>query len=154
MDAFDKQQFPTKKQTPKTIKLEAKQLATDIAQLKQDLIDKGQATDLFAAEKQSGSLEGIFGNVFQTAFGQDVYPSIESKASHLLYFIVKNHPFNDGNKRTGAFAFVWLLQKARYTFRDKITPEALTAITLLIATSDPKDKERIVDLVILLLQGK
>jgi len=94
------------------------------------------------------------GNIFQTAFGNDVYPSLESKASHLLYFIVKNHPFNDGNKRSGAFAFIWFLQKSKYQFRDKITPEALTAITLMIAISDPKEKEKMVNLVILLLMGK
>jgi prophage maintenance system killer protein len=80
-----------------------------------------------------------------------VYPSIESKAAHLLYFIVKNHPFVDGNKRSGAFAFIRLLQKAKIPFKDKITPEALTILTLLIATSNPKDKEKLIDLVIMLL---
>jgi prophage maintenance system killer protein len=89
--------------------------------------------------------------VFQSAFGQDVYPSVESKAAHLLYFVIKNHPFDDGNKRSGAFAFVRLLQKAGYNYRQSITPQALTALALLIATSDPKDKSRIIDLVILLL---
>lgn len=118
------------------------------------MIKKNEATDLFAQEKQLGSLEGVLGNVFQSTFGEDVYPSIESKASHLLYFIIKNHPFNDGNKRSGAFTFIWFLQKAKYSFREKITPEALTAITLLIATSDPKDKQRMIDLMILLLSGK
>lgn len=154
LDAFDKESFQTKKQTQKTIKLEAGKLYQDIAILKQELIDKKQATELFAQEKSAGSLEGIIGNIFQTAFGEDVYPSIESKASHLLYFIVKNHPFTDGNKRSGAFACIWFLQKAQYKFRDKITPEALTAITLMIAISDPKDKQRMIDLVILLLRGK
>jgi len=67
---------------------------------------------------------------------------------------VKNHPFIDGNKRSGAFAFIWFLQKAEYSFRGKISPEALTAITLLIAQSHPQEKERMIDLVILLLSGK
>ena len=71
-----------------------------------------------------------------------------------MYFTIKNHPFTDGNKRSGAFSFIRFLQKAGYDFRGKITPEALTALTLLIATSDPKDKERIIELVILLLVGK
>lgn len=154
LDAFDKENFQTKKQTQKSIKVEAKKLYVDLDILKKDLKAKEEATDFFAEEKQKGSLEGILGNVFQSAFGEDVYPSIESKAAHFLYFIVKNHPFTDGNKRSGAFAFIWFLQKAKYGFRDKITPEALTAITLLIATSDPKEKQRMVDLVILLLSGK
>jgi len=154
LDAFDKERLQTKKITKKSIKLDAKKLYEDLEILKKELIAKNEATGLFAQEKQKGSLEGILGNVFQSAFGQDVYPSIESKAAHLLYFIVKNHPFNDGNKRSGAFAFIWFLQKAKYGFIDKITPQALTAITLLIAISDPKDKQRMIDLVILLLTGK
>lgn len=153
LGAFDREKFQTKKQTQKSVKLEAKKLYKDLEVLKKDLISKNEATELFAQEKQKGNLEGILGNIFQTAFRKDVYPSIESKASHLLYFIIKNHPFNDGNKRSGAFTFIWFLQKTKYSFKDKITPEALTAITLLIATSDPKDKQNMVDLVILLLTG-
>lgn len=80
-----------------------------------------------------------------------MYQSVEEKAAHLLYFIVKNHPFNDGNKRSGAFAFVWFLKKAGFPFRSKITPEALTALTLLLAESNPNDKDRMVGLTILLL---
>jgi death-on-curing family protein len=151
LDAFDKQTFNPSKQTAKKIKLEGKKLYDDILKLKQNLIQQHQTTDLFAQEKEAGSLEGIFGNIFQSAFGKDVYTSVESKAAHLLYFIIKNHPFTDGNKRSGAFAFVRFLQKVGYDFRAKITPEALTTMALLVATSDPKDKQRIVDLVILLL---
>ncbi len=83
--------------------------------------------------------------------GKNVYESIEEKAAHLLYFIVKNHPFSDGNKRSGAFAFVWFLRKAKILNTTRITPEALTALTLLVAESDPKDKEQIVGLVMMLL---
>jgi death-on-curing family protein len=125
-----------------------------VAQLKADLIANNQATQLFAQEKKKDALAGIFGNVFQSVFGEDAYPTIEEKAAHLLYFIVKNHPFNDGNKRTGAFAFIWFLQKAQLDFRAKITPEALTAITLLIAQSNPVDKDKIIGLVVILLIGK
>lgn len=154
LDAFDKEQFQTNQQTQKSIHLEASKLYQDLKIFKNELTQKGEATDIFAQEKQKGSLEGIFGNIFQTALGEDVYPSIESKAAHLLYFIVKNHPFNDGNKRSGAFTFIWFLQKTKYNFQNKITPEALTAITLLIATSDPKDKQKMIDLTILLLSRK
>jgi len=153
LDAFDKENFKIKKQTQKSIKVEAQKLYQDLEIFKKELVAKNETTIFFAQEKQKGSLEGILGNIFQTAFRQELYPSIESKAAHLLYFIVKNHPFNDGNKRTGAFAFIWFLQKAKYRFIDKITPEALTVITLLIATSNPKEKQKMIDLVILLLTG-
>jgi prophage maintenance system killer protein len=96
-------------------------------------------------------LEWILGNIFQSAFGEDAYPTLEEKAAHLLYFVVKNHPFADGNKRSWAFSFVRFLQKAWHSFQKAITPEALTALTLLIATSNPKDKERVVWLVVQLL---
>ncbi len=84
---------------------------------------------------------GIVGNVFQSFGKKDVYPTIEEKAAHLLYFIVKNHPFIDGNKRSGAFSFVWFLRKIG-ALRASLTPEALTALTLLVAESKPKDKEK------------
>ncbi len=109
---------------------------------------------MFGQEKQTGNLAGIVGNVMQSVFGEDAYPSIEQKAAHLLYFIIKNHPFNDGNKRSGAFAFVWFLHRAGLDFSRRITPETLTALTLLIAESSPKDKDRMVGLVILILNGK
>lgn len=75
---------------------------------------------------------------------QDVYPSIEEKAAHLLYFIVKNHPFVDGNKRSGAYAFIWFLKRAGILDLTRLTPSALT---LLIAESDPKDKDKMIGLI-------
>jgi prophage maintenance system killer protein len=80
-----------------------------------------------------------------------VYENLEEKAAHLLYFIVKDHPFSDGNKRSGAFAFVWFLKKAKILDTNKITPEALTALTLLVAESDPREKEQVTGLIIMLL---
>lgn len=112
---------------------------------------KKKVTELFAQEKKVGTVEGIIGNVFQTAFGKDVYPSTAEKAANLLYFMVKNHPFTDGNKRSGAFAFVWFLRKAGL-LRASLSPEALTALTLLIAESNPRDKEKMVGLVVMLIK--
>lgn len=129
------------------------ELGKALRELKTDLIEKKEATELFAQEKQAGNLAGIVGNVMQSVFGEDAYPSVEEKAAHLLYFIIKNHPFNDGNKRSGAFAFVWFLHRAGVDFSGRITPETLTALALLIAESSPKDKDRMVGLVILLLNG-
>lgn len=150
LDKYDRNEFP-KEGTLLTVQTNARELMNDLQQLKKQLIQKGEASELFAQEKQPGNLQGIFGNVFQTVFGQDAYPAIEDKAAHLLYFIVKNHPFNDGNKRCGAFSFIWLLQKAGYPFQDKISPETLTTLTLLIAESNPSDKEKMIGIIKLLL---
>jgi len=87
-----------------------------------------------------------------SAAGKDLYPTVEGKAVHLLYFIIKNHPFIDGNKRSAAFSFVWFLKKAGLLEQSKITPPALTALTLFIAESNPKNKDRMVKLVLQLLK--
>ena len=151
LEAYDEGRLPDGGTTQKKVHIEAKELYDAVADLKKKLIRKRSATELFAQEKRVGALEGILGNVMQSAFGEEMYPSVEEKAAHLLYFIVKNHPFNDGNKRTGAFAFVWFLQKNRFPFRTKITPEALTALTLLVAESKPREKDRMIGLILLLL---
>lgn len=151
LDSFDKKIDFKQPQTISEIKIDAKRLYEVIAVLKQELIKKWEATELFALEKEQWTLWGIFANIFQSAFWEDVYQSIESKASHLLYFVVKNHPFNDGNKRSGAFAFIRFLQKANYPFMSHISPEALAAITLLVAASNPREKEKVIALIMLLL---
>ncbi len=152
LESYDEDKFPIKGSTKKKVKIQADELYEAVAKFKKELIKKKQATELFAQEKKQKTLEGILGNVLQAVFGQDVYLTVEEKAIHLLYFVVKNHPFTDGNKRTGAFAFIWFLQKVGIKFRHKITPEALTAITLLVVESKPKDKDRIVGLLLLLLK--
>jgi len=136
------------------VKVSAIELSKDLQHLKNELIKRGEASPLFAQEKRVGNLAGIVGNVFQTVFGQDAYPSIEEKAAHLLYFIIKNHPFNDGNKRSGAFAFIWFLNKVGYDFRSKINPETLTTLTILIAESKAEDKNRMLGIVLLLLDTR
>jgi len=151
LDAYDTDTFPKTDSSKKKVRFTAEELSKALQELKQELIAKKQATELFGQEKNSGAVEGIIGNVFQTAFGKDVYPSAKKKAAHLLYFIIKNHPFTDGNKRSGAFAFVWFLRKAGL-LRASLTPEALTALTLLIAESNPKDKDKMVGVVMLLLR--
>ncbi len=146
LDRYDKNTFP-ENGTKQEVKASAKDLAKDLQKLKQELINKGEATVLFAQEKKKGNLEGIFESVFQTVFGEDAYPTIEEKAAHLLYFVVKNHPFNDGNKRSGAFCFIWFLQKTSYPFQNKVSPETLTVLTILIAESNPSDKEKMIGIV-------
>ncbi|WP_324781188.1 virulence protein RhuM/Fic/DOC family protein [Thiobacillus sedimenti] len=101
------------------------------------------ASSLFGREKDDG-LEGSLSAVMQTFDGQEVYPSLEEKAAHLLYFLVKNHHFVDGNKRIAAALFLWFLQKNQALYRadggKRIADNALVAMTLLIAESRPDEK--------------
>ncbi len=152
LENFDKWNLPKKWFTKDDIKLETKELYKDIEILKKDLIQKWLATEMFAQEKNKWNLEWIFGNIFASFLWEDLYETIEEKASNLLYFVIKNHPFNDGNKRTWAFCFVWFLQKYNYDFQEIISPETLTILTLLIANSVPKEKDRMVWLILLILK--
>lgn len=153
LDHFDRCTFP-QPSNQQEISLTATELMHDIHKLKQTLMQQWQASDLFAQEKMPGNLEWIVWNVFQSVFGVDAYPSIEEKAAHLLYFIVKNHPFDDGNKRSGAFAFIRFLQKVWFDFAAIINPQTLATLTILIAQSDPKEKEKMIWLVLLLLSNQ
>ncbi len=118
------------------------------------LRERFQAGPLFGQEKDAG-LESSLAAVFQTVGGQDAYPTIEDKAAHLLYFLVKNHPFVDGNKRIGAALFLWFLEKNNALFTQngerRISEEALVALTLLMAESEPRDREAILQVTALLL---
>ncbi|MCE3252084.1 MAG: Death-on-curing family protein [Cellvibrio sp.] len=118
------------------------------------LIERGEATDLFAKAHGDG-LAATLGNLDQTIFGEPAYPTIESKAAHLLYFIVKNHPFTDGNKRSGAFLFVDFLHRNKKLFTARgepiINDTGLAALTLLVAESDPKQKEVLIRLIMNML---
>jgi len=152
IDAYDKEILKAVGSTKKAIKLSGKELTDAIANLRSDLIKTGGATDIFAQEREAGSIAGIVGNVMQSFGGKDVYATLEEKAAHLLYFMVKNHPFVDGNKRSGAFAFIWFLRKAKIKTLRNINQSALTALTLLIAESDPKKKDQMVALVTQMLK--
>ncbi len=151
LDAYDRSELPTVGATKKQVKLTGEELTGAILEFKQELMRKGEATDLFGSERERDSITGIVGNVLQSFGGKDLYASVEEKAVHFLYFIVKNHPFADGNKRSGAFSFVWFLKKAGILEIRQMSPQALTAVTLLVAESDPKDKDRVVGLLLMLL---
>lgn len=151
LDAYDKELLAPTKVSKKKVQLTAKELVDSLTVLKRELLKKGEATENFAQPRTAQSLEGIVGNVMQSFGGQEVYPTVESKAAHLLYFIIKNHPFVDGNKRSGAYAFVWFLRKARVLDMKRLSPTALTALTLLIAESNPADKEKVTALVAMLI---
>lgn len=152
LDAYDREDLSAIGTTKKKIKLAGTELLGAIGNLREELIKKGEATDIFAHERFSGSIEGIVGNVMQSFGGKEVYQTLEEKAAHLLYFMVKNHPFTDGNKRSGAFAFVWFLRKHGVKGAKNINPTGLVAITLLIAESDPAHKDKMTALVVELLR--
>lgn len=153
LDAYDKDQLANFGKTKKSVSLTAKELEAAIFELKTELFKKGEASEIFARARETQGVAGIVGNVMQSFAGKALYPSLEEKAAHLLYFLVKNHPFIDGNKRCGAFAFIWFLKKCNLLDQKKLTPPALTAITLLIAESDPKQKNKMVRLVLQMLRG-
>lgn len=125
-----------------------------LAHLKQNLMEKGEATELFAKPRGDG-LEALLGNLDQSVFGEAAYPTIQSKAAHLLYFVVKNHPFTDGNKRSGAFLFVDFLHRNNHLINKQgqaiINDTGLAALTLLVAESNPKQKETLIRLIMNML---
>lgn len=127
-----------------------------IATLKADMLGRGEASKLFGNQKDD-SFAGILGNILQSFGGEYLYPSIEEQAAHLLYFVIKNHPFSDGNKRIGAFLFIWLLQRNRHHLKSdgelKINDNALAAIALLVAQSDPAQKQLMIHLIMNLIRG-
>jgi len=130
--------------------LEYKDAREAIHCLKKQLIYTKEASDLFGREKDS-AFEGILGSLYQTFDGLELYPSLQEKAAHLIYFVIKDHPFNDGNKRIGSLLFLLFLQMNQFDAQGRISPEALTAIALVIAESNPVDKDLIVKLVVNLL---
>ncbi len=112
------------------------------------------ATDLFGHEKDD-SFKSSLGAIYQTAFGEEVYPSIEEKAANLLYFIVKNHSFSDGNKRIAAAIFIYFMKRNNILYKEngdkRITDNTIVAITLMIATSKSNEKDIIVKVLVNLI---
>ena len=136
----------------KDTKITAKNFEKDLEIFKNELIKKNEATEFFATERVNGNLESIFCNVFQSFGGVDVYKTLEEKASNLLYFMIKNHPFVDGNKRSGAYSFIWFLKNNNILNINKINPQTLTILTILIAESNQKDKEKMIGLILQILK--
>jgi death-on-curing family protein len=140
-----------------TYELKYEETSFVIMELKNKLIDLKEASELFGNPKDE-SFKGILGNIVQTFDGKYLYPSIEEQAAHLLYFVIKNHPFSDGNKRIGAFLFIWFLDKNKHRFKKsgevKINDNALVALALLVAQSNPDEKELMIKLIINLIDSQ
>jgi len=158
LNKFDSHNLSTEKLNENiTYEIKYNEANEAITELKKQLIPKKEATQLFGNQKDD-SFKGILGNIVQSFGGEYLYKSIEEQAAHLLYFIIKNHPFSDGNKRIGAFMFVWFLEKNKHRFKQdgevKINDNGLVALALLVAQSNPNDKELMVQLIINLINSR
>ncbi|CEN53467.1 RhuM family protein [Capnocytophaga canis] len=150
LQAYDQQSLPKsslKNQEMNVLPYEDVLKAID--QLKKSLVEKGEASELFGQIRSSG-LESALATIEQ-GFGEEYfYPNVASRAAHLLYFIIKNHPFADGNKRTGAFLFLWYLRINQHLLQkpveNLINDNTLVALALLVAESKPEQKELIIRL--------
>lgn len=130
--------------------LELESVLAAIAELKQNLMDKGEATELFGQLRGNG-LASSLSTIEQGFGGEWFYPNVASRAAHLLYFIIKNHPLADGNKRTGSFLFLWYLQQNQHLLakpvNELVNDNTLVALALLVAESLPEQKELMIRLV-------
>ncbi len=141
--------LPEKKHQVRTA-LEIDKVRQAITMLKNNLQSKGEATDIFGQERGHG-LAGLIGAVQQSFGGRDLYPSLEEKAAHLLYFVIKDHPFTDGNKRIGSFLFLLFLKANGLLDDGSFDNRALVALALLTATSESGQKELIIRLIMNLI---
>jgi prophage maintenance system killer protein len=128
---------------------------TVIVSLRASLADRGDASDLFGAER-GDQLDGILGAIEQTFGGQPLYPTVQARAAHLLYFVIKDHPFSDGNKRVGTLLFLeYLRRNGMLTLTDgrpRLADNAMVALALLVAESEPAQKELMIRLILNLLE--
>ncbi len=151
LQQYDKGKIACLEKTTKTTyKLEYNESQNAIAQLKNRLLAQKEASDLFGIERHKG-LDQIVSGLYQTFSRKQLYPSVEDKAAHLLYFIIKDHPFSDGNKRIASFLFIVFLARNNCLFRKngerKINDNALVALALLVAESEAKQKDIMINLI-------
>ncbi|MFJ1435390.1 RhuM family protein [Capnocytophaga canimorsus] len=150
LQAYDQQSLPKSSLNNQEMNaLPYEDVLKAIDQLKKSLVEKGEASELFGQIRSSG-LESALATIEQ-GFGEEYfYPNVASRAAHLLYFIIKNHPFADGNKRTGAFLFLWYLRINQHLLQkpveNLINDNTLVALALLVAESKPEQKELIIRL--------
>lgn len=157
LQKYDEAKLPEPKTSKAKKKIDYTFCRSAINELKTELMRKKEASEFFGHERTE-QFKSVIGNIYQTFDRQEVYPSIEEKAAHLLYFVIKDHPFMDGNKRIGSFLFIVFLAKNNYLLRKngerKINDHALVAIALLIAESQPKQKDLMTRLVMHFLSEK
>jgi len=155
LDGYDRQSITIQNvNTDERFTLNYEKTKTALQELIDVESDKPDRGNLYGKERGK-ILQGIIASVYQTVGAKDAYPSIEEKAAHLLYFLIKNHPFVDGNKRIAGAMFLWFLEQNRWLYRSdgskRIADNALTALCLMVAQSDPKEKNLIVKVIINLI---
>lgn len=144
LDAYDHQNMSRPKGNAATYVLTYEECMDIIASMR-----FGDESDIFGKEKD-GSFEGSIGNIYQSFAGQDLYPTLEEKAAHLLYFVTKNHSFLDGNKRIAATIFLYFLDRNGVLFIDgekTIDDHTLVALTIMIAESKPDEMEMMITVI-------
>ena len=144
LDAYDHQNMSRPKGNVATYVLTYEECMDIIASMR-----FGDESDIFGKEKD-GSFEGSIGNIYQSFAGQDLYPTLEEKAAHLLYFVTKNHSFLDGNKRIAATVFLYFLDKNGVLFingEKTIDDHTLVALTIMIAESKPDEMEMMITVI-------
>jgi len=155
LTAYDNNNLKLSRGKKSKFVLEYEMAVSIVAELKRELKIKKEASSMFGQEV-SQKFESAIKNLYQTFGGRQLYSGLAEKAAHLLYLIVKDHPFSDGNKRVAAFLFVYFLDRNDYLFREsgerKINDNALVALTLLVAESDPKEKEQMIALITQLIK--
>ena len=149
LDSYDHQTMTRPKGNPATYTLDYEECMQVISQMR-----FGNESELFGKEKDD-SFRGSIGNIYQSFGGQELYPSLEEKAAHLLYFVTKNHSFLDGNKRIAAAMFLYFLDKNGVLFVDGkklIENHTLVALTIMIAESKPIEKDMMITVIMNCLQ--
>ena len=149
LDSYDHQTMTRPKGNPATYTLDYEACMQVISQMR-----FGNESELFGKEKDD-SFRGSIGNIYQSFGGQELYPSLEEKAAHLLYFVTKNHSFLDGNKRIAAAMFLYFLDKNGVLFVDGkklIENHTLVALTIMIAESKPIEKDMMITVIMTCLQ--
>jgi prophage maintenance system killer protein/prophage antirepressor-like protein len=150
LNEYDKTEVREIKGTKSNFKLTYEDCKSVIISIKKELAKKDEATELFGNEKDN-SFESIIKNLYQTFSERELYKTLEDKASNLLYLVIKDHSFSDGNKRIGSFLFIYFLDKTNSLYKingeKKINDNALVALALLIAESNPEEKEVLIKII-------
>ena len=154
LEQYDKEKLKLTKKAKEKYVVQYDEARKLIDKIKKDLIAKNEASNLFGQENED-RFKAIIKNIYQTFDGKELYSSLEEKAAHILYLVIKDHPFVDGNKRIGSFLFIYYLDKNNYLYRinneKKINDNALTTLAILIAVSNPKEKDKMIKIITNLL---
>ncbi len=155
LEEYDKNKLKTVKGKVGRVKLNFENCLEIVQKIKEELIKKKEASDIFG-NMRGGSFEGVIKGIYQTFNKQELYSDINAKSAHLLYLIIKDHPFTDGNKRIASFLFVYFLDLNNHLYHKngekKINDNALVALALLVAESKPKEKDVIIKLIMNLIK--